>query len=391
MKDSLSLADTDLCVMCGMCTPHCPTYQVYKKENESPRGRIALMQALAHGNITATKDVVEHLNHCLGCLACEQMCPSKVPFGKLIDTCRQRFTATNQSLSLKTLLFLNKQKQGLDYYSKFMPLLKYSGLKQLFPRASFVRSFFSDKQSKKPQLDNYYPATTNKRGSVGLFKGCMTTLLDINTLHDAITFLTQTGFDVYLPEAQYCCGALYQHNGHILEAKKLSAQNKSLFDQYEIDNIIYITSGCGSQIQNSQHSVPVIDLVSFILSQQKIQSTKFKPLIKKALIHQGCRGKNELNLHNNNLQLMKLIPDLETINTALDDMCCGAGGGNLLNYPELANQLLDPKLKFLEEINPDYLISENLGCSQHFQHGIKTKNLTIETLHPISLLVRQMV
>src|SRR5690349_23443673 len=92
MSDNLTpapLRDADLCVKCGMCLPHCPTYGVTRDESESPRGRIALMQALASGAIAANAAMEAHLDGCLTCRACEVVCPAQVPYGRLIDAARE--------------------------------------------------------------------------------------------------------------------------------------------------------------------------------------------------------------------------------------------------------------------------------------------------------------
>ena len=86
-KPDLSAADQ--CVMCGMCHPHCPTYQTSKTETESPRGRISMILGIAQGQLNADASVIEHLNNCTGCGACEAMCPSRVPFIDLLDNSKQ--------------------------------------------------------------------------------------------------------------------------------------------------------------------------------------------------------------------------------------------------------------------------------------------------------------
>src|SRR3546814_20824056 len=69
------LAKADLCVKCGLCLPHCPTYQETRNEADSPRGRIMLMQGLASGMIGHSDSLQSHLDGCLSCRSCERVCP----------------------------------------------------------------------------------------------------------------------------------------------------------------------------------------------------------------------------------------------------------------------------------------------------------------------------
>jgi glycolate oxidase iron-sulfur subunit len=82
------LSATDRCVKCGLCLPHCPTFALTGNEADSPRGRISLMQAIGQADVQYTAGLFRHLDQCLQCGACEAMCPSKVPFGRLMDTAR---------------------------------------------------------------------------------------------------------------------------------------------------------------------------------------------------------------------------------------------------------------------------------------------------------------
>src|SRR5437867_10299165 len=83
-----SVEGVDRCVHCGLCLASCPTFSELGTEMDSPRGRILLIKSLAEGRIALTDSTVRHLDLCLGCRACETVCPAGVPYGQLIETAR---------------------------------------------------------------------------------------------------------------------------------------------------------------------------------------------------------------------------------------------------------------------------------------------------------------
>ena len=134
--------DADSCVMCGMCQPHCPTYQVYRNEAESPRGRISMIQAYAQERIAADDAMLQHLEHCLGCMACEAMCPSNVAYGKIIDNAHALLaeyktkTPATQSILLRKIIIPG----GFQRYSSLLRWYNNSGIQSLGDKLQIGRA-----------------------------------------------------------------------------------------------------------------------------------------------------------------------------------------------------------------------------------------------------------
>ncbi|MCH7577870.1 MAG: 4Fe-4S dicluster domain-containing protein, partial [Chloroflexi bacterium] len=102
-------ADLSRCVHCGLCLESCPTYTETGLETESPRGRLYLIKAIAEERIEATPTVVGHLDLCLQCRNCEAVCPSGVPYGRIMEGARAELLANRPSLAWRLrALFLRE-------------------------------------------------------------------------------------------------------------------------------------------------------------------------------------------------------------------------------------------------------------------------------------------
>ena len=88
LGDAPTQADLNACVACGLCLPHCPTYRLTGEESASPRGRIAAMRAVQDGRAATDDTFAEFMDLCLVCRACEDVCPSHVPFGRMMEAAR---------------------------------------------------------------------------------------------------------------------------------------------------------------------------------------------------------------------------------------------------------------------------------------------------------------
>src|SRR5262250_3955125 len=134
------------CIHCGLCLPACPTYQQLGNENDSPRGRIFLMRAVAEGRLSADSASFErHIDLYLGCRACETACPSGVRFGSLLEATRALLRRSGPPARRPLLeafvfaLFPNPGRLGRALTA--FKLYKRSGLRALARASGVLRRF----------------------------------------------------------------------------------------------------------------------------------------------------------------------------------------------------------------------------------------------------------
>ena len=398
------LSATDRCVKCGLCLPHCPTFKLSGIEADSPRGRISLMQAMDNPDVSWSPGLFRYLDRCLECRACEAMCPSKVPFGQLMDNARARMETHRQRsqyerwlraaglamltsparLKMLGLLLGSYQRLGLQTLVSRLPGLPHSlrRLNRLLPARRRVAA--------AP-----LQGAAETRGTVDLFRGCIASLVDAHTLDAAQRLLLQLGYQVKVSARQTCCGALHQHNGEPRGAARLAQANRSAFD--DSSNPILVTaSGCAAQLLDygtlygeTGISQRVTEVLHFLLAHER-SALHFEPLPQSVAVHVPCSHRNVLRQGQDLMDILGWIPELRPLPLNPQGGCCGAAGSYLLSQPETADQLRDAMLETLARSNTRLLVTTNIGCSMHLQAGLKERGLDIEVVHPVVLLARQL-
>ena len=398
------LREADRCVLCGMCLPHCPTYTLSRNENESPRGRISMLRALANESLVMNPAIKDHLDHCVKCRACEQICPSKVDYIEIIDAANQFYTDTPADGSESFSLFTDRQKRqalftrlrvlqktGLDTLAS--PLLSLAGSDKgrqlrMLPSIPAIKPF-----------NEHYPAMQSAKGQVALFTGCLSHDLENETLHAAIRLLNQSGYDVDVPASQDCCGAVFQHSGQYERAQQLMETNLAAFSDKAYDAILTVTSGCGAMLKDyglhadvnaTGMASRIQDVSDFIMKLVAGQPPACKPLNKSVALHTPCSLYYPLKQADGARKLLTLIPDMSLHYLEPAPRCCGAGGKHMLQDPDHADALLQPTLDMILANDTDILVTSNLGCAMHLRQGLLSRGKHIEILHPLQLFARQL-
>lgn len=386
------LSATQQCVMCGMCVPHCPTYTLSHNEADGPRGRIALMLGMHQGRLEPDETTIEHLNRCLSCRACERICPSKVPYGQLIDAARARLApyapAPRWLGWLRDGLLLRPAR--LRLFGTWLRLLQRLRLDRLplpHPLARLAR--LTPPLAPVLRLRTDYPATGPRRGAVGLFLGCMGPVFEAENLRAAIRVLNAWGYDVFLPPHQGCCGAMHQHGGDPARGQAMASAVEAAFHDLEVEAVVGVSSGCIAQL--AEHtSLPVFELSDFLLRHAPEPRPTLRPLKRKVAVHLPCTQRNVLRRPEAAAGLLRLIPELEVVELPGNERCCGAAGTHMLTHPKQAEALRRPKIEAFHTLKADQLCSTNIGCAMHLGMGLRETDRQAEVVHPVRLLAESL-
>lgn len=383
----------DQCVQCGLCLPVCPTYALDGNEAESPRGRIAIAAALAQGKFPPTPELRRPLDHCLGCLSCERVCPAGVKYEELLVETRGLLGPAPERPGL--LLEVVKRPWLSRWLQKLArPIRAEHWLRWMLPGPwGKALSLLQRKQNRVRhalgELEQARRAPPTKgAGTVALFPGCEASVQDPDAEHAAEVLLTAAGYHVVRLPA-FCCGALDLHDGATRNAEAAATRVRQAWAGIRADHLVTVTPGCLSTLRRALPDVGVDDPCHLLAGH--IDKLQFKPLPARVALHVPCTQANVARSDVTLTQLLQRIPQLELKRLPTPPYCCGSAGSHMLQFPERAAQLRERVLSHTETLDVQWLLSSNIGCRLHLADGLDEHSAHLPTMHPLTLLAQQWI
>jgi len=419
LKD-LDYSVVQQCMHCGLCLPTCPTYDATKLERNSPRGRIALMRAVADGRMEATKAFGDEMYFCLGCLACMTACPAGVNYAELFEHARaeaeQSKALDNPRRSLIrgfTLRWLFMDQRRLHLLGRILGLYQRLGL-QTFVRKSGVLRLLPKRlrelEAMTPTVQQEFsadliapttPAAGVKKHRVAVLTGCAQDLIFSDVNRDTVEVLARNGCEVVTPPEQSCCGSLHAHNGEWELAQGLARKNIDQFPPEDFDAIITNAAGCGSHLKHYAKLLagdPVYEKRAHLwdakikdvhewLAQIGITAPVAEGLREQTVTyHEACHLCHGQKITAQPRAVLKAIPKLKLVEMAESTWCCGSAGIYNIIQPDMATQLLERKLDHITVAGAHTVATGNPGCLLQIQNGARKRGLPMRIVHPITLL-----
>jgi glycolate oxidase iron-sulfur subunit len=390
----------DQCVKCGLCQPVCPTYRVGRSEAESPRGRIALAQALASGQLAATASLTAHLDHCLACMSCERVCPSQVRYGELIVATRGLLRESHRSPPLQPALHaLIRSPRWLRAVLIFANAAGVRSCIQSRIAQALLRPFGLDRAvCELPRVAGTEPLPRSRpnassRGRVGLFLGCVAAAVERDVHAGATRLLEALGYEVVVPHGQRCCGALALHAGDIDGADAAATPTRRAFVDAGVDSVLVSASGCFGTLRDRVFAgtkIRVRDIHEFLDNDARRGELKLRPLACRIVLHTPCTQANVAQAGDAVRRLLGRIPQVEIAALPVEPRCCGAAGDYFLRHAEIADALRAEKLDQAAALAPDLLVTSNVGCRVFLDNGLRQRGARLSVTHAVALLAQQL-
>jgi glycolate oxidase iron-sulfur subunit len=404
------------CVRCGKCRSVCPVFSEVKNETAAPRGHVFMVQMLRDGKLEPTPDIYERLSRCLMCETCSANCPSGIDVHELNAAARSYIYDNNPNTGkelifdtmwthpglLKTTVFFmwSAQKTGLQKFARNLGLTKI--LPGDLPKAEKILSDVPF-HSARALLPSVNEAKGRQKYTVGYFLGCATDMFYPEVARATVNVLTHNGCKVIIPPNLKCCGQPHIANGKMDTARKLMAHNIEIFNSYNFDYIITDCASCsaalarknmdflfkGMKIESEAlaFAEKVIDLTKFLVDVVDIKLPESVPKPKvKVTYHDPCHLANAQGIKKQPRELLSRIPNVEYIEMADANTCCGGSGTYSLTHYDMSMKILDKKMDRAMETGADYLATCCPSCTMQLRHGIARNNWNAQDVHPVELV-----
>jgi glycolate oxidase iron-sulfur subunit len=383
-------------------------------EMDSPRGRIYQVLHVNDGKMEMGEAFVNHIDRCLGCLACETACPSGVKYGHIVERARAQIETHYKRPWLQRVLrnlFFKKiivNFRLLGFMARLMRLYQRSGLRTLLRKTGLLKLFgVADLDRVAPEIDKefffseigkVFPAVGDRRGKVAFLAGCINNVAFSHLNRATINVLTQNGIEVHIPASQGCCGALHAHAGFRDESRKLARNNINVFLSGDYDAVVTNAAGCGSHLKEyddllehdpeysaraKAFKAKAKDVTEY-LAGVGLRAPK-KKIAQKVAYQDPCHLANAQRIRTQPRELLAAI-GCQLVELPHSDQCCGSAGVYNVSQNELSMKILEAKMDDVASVTSDLIATANVGCMIQLRAGIEQRGLKLPVKHVVELL-----
>jgi L-lactate dehydrogenase complex protein LldE len=233
---------------------------------------------------------------------------------------------------------------------------------------------------------------------VTLFATCIVDMFQSNVGKATVELLERLGCEIYFPESQVCCGQPSYNSGYVKETKEAM---KHMIDTFiDAEYIVSPSGSCITMFHEYQHIFkgnPVwepkakklaeksFELTQFIVDVLKIEDVgaRFEGSV---TYHTSCHMTRLLGVKKAPMILLSNVKGLKFTELPGKEQCCGFGGTFSVKMAQISEQMVDEKVRHVEETGADYLIGADGACLMNIGGRIDRVGKPIKVMHIAEVL-----
>jgi len=249
------------------------------------------------------------------------------------------------------------------------------------------------------------------RMKVGLFIPCYIEQLYPNVGMATVEVLERHGVEVAYPEGQTCCGQPMLNAGCGDAARPLVARFLRIFGGY--DHVVCPSGSCVSMVRTHYRGLvddaappeqraqlehlarSTYELCEFLVDVLKIERASGR-FAHKVGLHQSCHGLRELRLGSGSerriapfhkvARLLGGLADLELVELARPDECCGFGGTFAVSEDAISCSMGRDRLADHERGGAEIVTAVDMSCLMHLDGLIRRDRRPLRVMHVAEIL-----
>ena len=380
--------DITRCVRCGACSTTCPSFLADRRESRSPRGRMALIEAVLDGKLRVSDVYKDRLATCTGCLACETACASGVPFSAIIQAAKeQAVRETGAGVVAGLVSAALKHPVVMGSLAWLAPVaLHYSGDAVRGKNKTAAGKGKRDKETARDRVNNL-------KGRVAFFPGCAVQYFQPDIGDAAAIVLEALGYDVVVPEKLKCCGRPYLSLGDRAAAVELARVNADALSSLAVDAIVTACASCGLTFKKEYPGllassgggeVRVIDIHEFL--SDKMPLLGLQPVNELVTWHDPCHLGRGQGLAQTAREVLRSVPGIDLIEMREPTHCCGFGGVMRVSHPSLSGAIGEKKARDIAATQASRVVTGCPGCRMQIADSLRKAGSEARVVHTVQVI-----
>ena len=214
-----------------------------------------------------------------------------------------------------------------------------------------------------------------KPSDVYLFATCLIDQFTPEAGLDTVNLLEREGIRVHYLEQQTCCGQPAHSSGFPDEARAVALQQLNLFT--ENWPVVVPSGSCGGMIRHHYPHLfradPALHAKAMALAERVYELSEFLVHVVNfdhqdlgdactVALHTSCHARREMGSHETSAALLASLAQVQVVEQARIEECCGFGGTFAIRYPDISEAIVTDKVASIRACGAKSIVSADCGC-----------------------------